>query len=518
MTTACWDYAPISILDSIFNRLSDKDIPGVRIVCSSWRKAMALTRNKLGIYLPPADGSFSATALQTSASAASCSPLASLCGSVTDLTVLRRSRAPLEGLDARLIDLPSLTALRLTPVIHDAELKGLCALPRLTSVDFSGGRLSNRLTNSGIENLCGLTSLTSLDISGCRTVTDDGVVALHSIVALTSMNLSRTSVTGSCFVSPADGPQGGCPFPNLSKLDLSACRQLHPSQLLPSLRGRTRLTHIKLGREFRAPALDSDFITRQGPYDWAAAANLSNQLRLSEIQCLIASLPLLLELDLSGWQIASEGREERGPPSWIPELLSSSSSLANLCLSHATVFNGPPGEGLIRNSYHRGQTTSPLMHLNLSRFSDFRDSDGPALHSVSGTLTHLNLSYSNKLSDRGLSAVASLSALRSLILNGCEKITYRGLEALRGLSELRVLGLGSCPRMTDAGIETSAALLSLERLNCSCCNNITDHGLLALHCHGAAPRLMTLRLAACDNITEEAIRQLTAARPGIRVK
>jgi hypothetical protein len=56
------------------------------------------------------------------------------------------------------------------------------------------------------------------------------------------------------------------------------------------------------------------------------------------------------------------------------------------------------------------------------------------------------------VSDDGLRALASFTALINLYLNGCEQVSDDGLHTLAGLAALIYLNLAGCDQVSDDGL------------------------------------------------------------------
>jgi hypothetical protein len=92
-------------------------------------------------------------------------------------------------------------------------------------------------------------------------------------------------------------------------------------------------------------------------------------------------------------------------------------------------------------------------------------------------LTWLDLS-GNNIGDAGAAALAALTSLTWLILDGCVFVT--DIAPVAALTSLRRLSLTDCVGLTDAGLVHVATLTSLEWLFLDGCVGVTDAGMAAL--------------------------------------
>ncbi|MCC7422645.1 MAG: hypothetical protein IT428_20385 [Planctomycetaceae bacterium] len=98
------------------------------------------------------------------------------------------------------------------------------------------------------------------------------------------------------------------------------------------------------------------------------------------------------------------------------------------------------------------------------------------------------LSLRTELSDAGIRELASLTNLKTLLI---EKLTDAHLKNLAGMTGLESLYL-SDSRVTDTGLERLVALKGLQRLHLIRCPEVTGKGLAAL---AALPRLQMLGMS-----------------------
>ncbi|XP_059297788.1 LOW QUALITY PROTEIN: F-box/LRR-repeat protein 12 [Lycium ferocissimum] len=116
-------------------------------------------------------------------------------------------------------------------------------------------------------------------------------------------------------------------------------------------------------------------------------------------------------------------------------------------------------------------------------------------------LDSLSLSGCTELPDSALALLPQhASKLQSLHLDFCFRITDNGLSSVAsGCSSLVILSLYRC-NVTDYGLEAlSNSCLALEDLNISYCSRISDYGIRAIsqNCR----HLRAIRISYCGNLT-----------------
>ena len=85
----------------------------------------------------------------------------------------------------------------------------------------------------------------------------------------------------------------------------------------------------------------------------------------------------------------------------------------------------------------------------------------------------------------------------------------RLISIANGCPKLQSLNIDNCSNITDDGIRALAnGLPQLQSLNISCCDKITDEGITALA--NGLPQLQSLNIDGCHKITDEGIRALAS--------
>lgn len=122
--------------------------------------------------------------------------------------------------------------------------------------------------------------------------------------------------------------------------------------------------------------------------------------------------------------------------------------------------------------------------------------------SAATSLTYLDLSGSQRLSDRGLLQLSSLPSLEVARFDHCHEITGHGLSVLSSSHRLCTLSLAHCRRLADEGLTFIAHLLSLESLSLEGCRCLSDYAVASL---ADLYNLRRLDLSQCDLVTDSAI-------------
>jgi hypothetical protein len=117
--------------------------------------------------------------------------------------------------------------------------------------------------------------------------------------------------------------------------------------------------------------------------------------------------------------------------------------------------------------------------LTAYQADEFLQGRGPYLR-VGPYILNLDLGGCSLLTDEGLTHLAGLTALESLMLSRCERVTDQGLKCLSGLTGLKILSLNGCKRLTDSGLASLHGLAALQSLYLVGCEGLTDIGLKRL--------------------------------------
>ncbi len=99
------------------------------------------------------------------------------------------------------------------------------------------------------------------------------------------------------------------------------------------------------------------------------------------------------------------------------------------------------------------------------------------------SLAMLNLSECRNIDDEGLECLVSLPQLRILNLSSVS-LTNTGMQALRPLVHLTHLDLSYCNRITDLGVKHLRQLPNLANLNLQGCSKVTNAGAARIRRRG----------------------------------
>ena len=134
---------------------------------------------------------------------------------------------------------------------------------------------------------------------------------------------------------------------------------------------------------------------------------------------------------------------------------------------------------------------------------------GLLVFASSVNLHTLSLANCRRLTDEAIINVSHLTSLRALILDGCRCITDRSLVAIADLCQLRKLDLSQCDLITNDGLENLNDLRQIEELSLGWCRRITDDGLIMISSQPLRSEcLKVLRIARCP-VTDRGIGSLT---------
>lgn len=108
-------------------------------------------------------------------------------------------------------------------------------------------------------------------------------------------------------------------------------------------------------------------------------------------------------------------------------------------------------------------------------------------------LTSLDLAGASLLNDAMLAALAGgLPRLRHLVLDRCDRVSDRGLTSLAPLTALETLSLAACCQVGNAGVAAVAALPALTDLDLSRLKAIDNRAVASLAQHGTPLARLTL--------------------------
>ena len=149
-----------------------------------------------------------------------------------------------------------------------------------------------------------------------------------------------------------------------------------------------------------------------------------------------------------------------------------------------------------------------LRYLNIGGCSSV---DNTVLYYVSRNcpqLQHLDVSYSERLTDTALTDIAACTTLVSLNVSACPYLTDGGFRVLLlRCVRLQILDVSKC-NVTDKFLQLLLPKCNLQTLKLAECREITDAGIEAMST--ACDRLTTLDVTAC-NISDYALQTIATS-------
>lgn len=380
-------------------------------------------------------------------------PLARL----TNLKQINLSQNNLEGnCLVSLRNLSALTELNLSS--NQITSKKLRILPKsqiktpLKILDLS----YNRLTDEGIAYVSMLLNLLTLNVSNNEDITLEGVKELSNCQNLTSLNLSNNRIEKNCLTFLES-------LANLVELYLSCARindkqlrELSRSQFKDSLRilnvsgnqiEDEGAFHISLLPNLAVLDISTNNITSEGLSELLDLQNLTflnserNNIKLNEVSTSLSQHPRLKTLHVDCHACDKTDLRMLAKNTSLAEL-----SLNNLEIRSSTFCTFLNTTNIVRKLDISAQLTQELANC-LSNASSLRtliltycdvEDDGVKIL-AKNNLEILNLS-NNKIGDNGAQALATNTALKSLILDA-NKVGNDGAQALFKMANLTRLHL-----------------------------------------------------------------------------
>ena len=327
-----------------------------------------------------------------------------------------------------------------------------------------------QLTDTAFRKWSVLTNLTSLSLLGCRQLSASALNSISSLKNLESVEL------GSCHgVNDSVLATLGA-LPKMRKVDLSSCDNFTEV-------GLAALGAAKLLTTLLLPACwqidDTMLITLCSAmpnlitlslFEAGEGVSDAGLLHLTSMTCLTG-----LDLGYSCWAHTSEG---------LQQVVSALPALKMLNIGGA--------EGVTDTIL--ATVASKLTSLTILDVSECqRVTDQGVQHlSQLTNLQELHLGWNLKMVDRALSALPA--GLTKLDLSYCAEVSLIPLTP-NSLPHLAHLHLRRCPLVNDAGLNSlAAAAPALQHLDISYCINITSRGL---RCLSSLTTLHTLNISAC---------------------
>jgi len=154
-----------------------------------------------------------------------------------------------------------------------------------------------------------------------------------------------------------------------------------------------------------------------------------------------------------------------------------------------------------------GHSGPKLRELNLTNC--LRVSDVSVLRIVQRctTLTYINLSYCEHVTDAGVELLGMIPSLISVDISGCF-VQDQGISALGNNPKLKDIIIAECINVSDIGMQKLVQhTRDLENLDVSECKLLTDHSIksLAFCCR----RLRTLNISGCRLLSDQSLQYLS---------
>lgn len=378
----------------------------------------------------------------------------------------------------------------------------------LTSLDLHECR---EVTSAGLCCLVSLTALRSLDVSDMKRVDADGVGALAALPWLAELRMC-----GSHAVAAGEGAldtlMGSAE--RLQRMDLEWCfamgeRETQALATTPS--PLAQLSFKGCGALVDAAMFPLAAITSLGAVDltWCSQVGDDGLHALTELRdtltnltlkgceritddglTLLAQCPHLTALDVSGCaEVTGVGLEALAPVGMLRELnvgmlrrmdgegMAAVGALASLTSLSINASAAVTAENIAKITGLRALST-----LSLSECPLLMDDVPAELALLVFSLTSLDLSYNQRLGDRGVKELAALVNLRQLSLHSCTRISNQCMSALSRLRKLEGLAIGQCRGVSAEGLAFLAA---------------------------AQPNLVELDISGvCTTLNEDTLRQL----------
>lgn len=529
--TCDYDMLPTDVTGKIYELLQPKDIQSARLVSRTWLREVSRFSSecrpkvskirKMQLMFP------SLTHLDMSKAYGFTHEHLPQLAKQVRLTwlSLERSQAVTDDSLHSLAPLTALTHLSLARCYKVSDIGAnhiVKALPQLRSLDL---KFCYRLSDNGVATCADLSTLQSLTLSycnkkvtdlgiesigrkakglralqlnDCHLIGDDGLRAMSSLVALTTLECrlghhlhAQRSDAGWCALLPC--------LKQLQTLHLS-CRgaEGHDDQLsdatLHAVACLTNLQELMIEQAYA--------ITDEGVASLAALSRLS-ALTLHETRKLTDEGLVALSV-MTGLKTLALGDQHAVTDCGIARL-----GLCMPCVTKLSLSQCENVTGVCTASF------AGLVDLELASCPRVNDDSVEALAGVGrGALTSLSLTACT-ISDAVLPQLATtLPQLRALSLCNSQDLKFDRLGALAILTALTALDLSLCSHLSD---DTAMASLvgfdSLEVLNVSTCPHLTDAGLEIL-ADCCLRRLRHVTVAGCPLVTKSGALELQWALAG----
>lgn len=322
---------------------------------------------------------------------------------------------------------------------------------------------------------------------------------VHSLIKHSALNATTLRVLRNC---------------ELPILNLSVCRGVTDEWLEPlSIKSTPRMTLLSHDEDsFESMELDHQ---AEGSKDFHGTFQSNKHTASSESSCSTGSF--LSAASIPGGLLEDHAMEDISNAAHnLPHTMFSLESQMYMGPSDSMIYSVTGSITLLNLSGSQRVTDRGLMQLTdlhcleIARFDNCHSISGRGLIALASShrLHTLSLTHCRRLTDEGIINISHLASIKHLSLDGCRCLTDISLAAISELYELQKLDLSQCDLLTDKGVQDLVNLDALEELSLGWCRRISNHGLDVITKQpGRSSRLRVLRLARCA-ITSEGVAHL----------
>ena len=186
--------------------------------------------------------------------------------------------------------------------------------------------------------------------------------------------------------------------------------------------------------------------------------------------------------------------------SFLYSITTSFPSLSELNLSYCEEITD---NGICQLIKHSKNT---LKSINLSNCKKLTDNSIIPLAQQCSELEFISLSNNSEISNKSLFYLSKLSKLQSLDISSCDKLNEDGLIHLQSCNKLKELVMDECKISDDCFSRIIKNMKDLQLLKIPFCSDIGDHSMeIAMN---TCPNLKVLDISYCNSISVEVIQAL----------
>lgn len=330
--------------------------------------------------------------------------------------------------------------------------------------------LCSRVTDQSLVHICkNLVNLEYLNVQRCRAVTDLGVMELHRLKKLKSLNVSE------CELITKDGlSKGICPEDNilLEDLDIHSLN-LDQTGLIMILEKLPNLRSLDISYCFNAVT------------DTSIQVIFKNQVLLQSLK--MSYCDKVSDAGLTGMGKLEVEGENDGP---IMSSYDNSSTHQRISLGSRAE------EEIVRDAKRKLDVMRMCEKINTNTFT------GYSLARLKN-LQVLDISACNRITDVSLTYAFNFKELFILNLSRCQQITYEGIVHLvENCPSIEHFNLIDCYNLRDEAVtEIVKGLHRLQTLELKGCNQLTDKTLESVQTY--CRKLKFLDVQGCRNVSPE---------------